>query len=512
MRGGRIKTLGIIEHFQFGEETVSYANLDERANRAANLLRDLHIRVGDKVCVVMNNAPEYLDLWFGLAKIGAVMVPVNVHLRGIGLGYVLHHCDAKVLVAHRRFMEPYRKVQGQAPNIKHVIQSGEEGAGSASLETLLEQASGERNFDLFAKEEEVLGLLYTSGTTGPSKGVMLSHFNYLNTRRTLVETMVHAGKGDVLFTTLPLFHCNAQQLTTLGSLISGARMALETTFSASMFWEQIRRHQATVFNYIGAMISILFKQPERPDDADNPARVTLGGAAPKEIWPDFERRFGVKIIEAFGLTETATVSHCNPHGAVRVGSVGKPLPHLEARILDEEDQPLPPEHPGEIVVRSGTPHAVMEGYYKMPEKTAEAMRGGWFHSGDRGKMDQDGYFYFMDRLKDCIRRRGENISSFELEKALLQHPAIQEAVALAASSDSGEDDVRVVLVLKPGHSLSPEAVIDFCQENMAYLMVPRYVELRTSIPKTATQRAQKYLLREEGLDKAWDRGRTPRKK
>ena len=488
---------------QFGNERVSYEQLNASSNRAANALRELGVRVGDKVCVMMNNAPEYLYVWFGLAKLGAVMVPVNVHLRGFGLAYVLHHCDAKTLVVQDEFLEPCRKVLGQ-PNIQHVMASGDAEA-PVSLQAAMAQAEASRNFDLFAKEEEVLGILYTSGTTGPSKGAMLSHFSYLNTGRIFVEYMVRAGKDDVLFTTLPLFHCNAQQLTTMGSLISGARMALEPAFSASKFWEQIRRHRATVFNYIGAMLTMIYKQPERADDADNSIRVTLGGAAPKEIWREFERRFGVQIIEAFGLTETATVSHCNPYESVRLGSVGKPLPYLEARIVDENDQPVAADTPGEIVVRSKRPHAVMEGYYKMAEKTAEAMRGGWFHSGDRGKMDGDGYFYFIDRLKDCIRRRGENISSFELEKTLLRHSSIQEAVALAAPSELGEDDVRVVLVLKPDKALTPEEVIDFCLENMAYFMVPRYVEYRSSIPKTATQRAQKYLLRDEGLEKAWDR-------
>ncbi len=489
----------------FEDQTVSFAQLSGRTNRAANSLWEWGVRPGDTVCVMMNNAPEYLYAWFGLAKIGAGLVPINVHLRGDVLAYILHHCDAAILIVHPDLLPPYLAVAGQASNIKKVVVCGPETPDTLNLARAMAEAPEERSFDLCEDPDALAGILYTSGTTGPSKGVMLGHYSYLNTGRAFIEQIGGASLQDVLYTCLPLFHCNAQQLSVMGGLMAGTRVALSPKFSASGFWKEIRRHRATVFNYLGAILTIIYKQPERPDDADNPARLTLGGAAPKEIWRDFERRFDVRIVEAFGLTETATFSHCNPLASVRVGSVGKPLAHFEAKIVDEDDRPVPPGTPGEIVIRGVDDRVWMSGYYKMPEKTAEAMRGGWFHTGDRGTMDADGYFYFLDRAKDCIRRRGENISSFEVEQILNKHPLIQESAAVGVPSELTEEDVMAVIVLRPGAELSPEAVVDYCLDQMAYFMAPAYVKFVDALPKTPTQRVQKYRLREEGVEDSWNR-------
>ncbi len=350
-----------------------------------------------------------------------------------------------------------------------------------------------------------MAIIYTSGTTGLPKGVMLPQYSYINTGTFYIEDIVQATKEDIIYTSLPLFHCNAEQFTVMGTLLRGCKMVLAEKFSASGFWDEIRKYNATIFHYIGAIATILYKQPPKENDADNPARIAMGGACPKEIWRDFEKRFGLQVIEGYGLTETGTCScHIRPDDA-RVGSVGKPARHAEMKIVDEKDNEVSDGTPGEIVVKEIIPHTMLKGYYKETQKTEEAMRGGWFHSGDRGMKDTEGYFYFMDRLKDCIRRRGENISSFEIEKIVNAHPKVLESAAVGVPSELGEDDVKIYIVPRDGQKIAPEEILAWCEEKMAYFMVPRYVVFRKSFPKTETQRVQKFELRKEGIGDAWDR-------
>ncbi|MCP4577718.1 MAG: ATP-dependent acyl-CoA ligase, partial [Deltaproteobacteria bacterium] len=348
-------------------------------------------------------------------------------------------------------------------------------------------------------------IIYTSGTTGPPKGALISQFNYVNSGRVWAEDIIDFREDDIFFTTLPLFHANAQMFTTMGALYSGRPFVLRERFSASGFFDEIRQYGATIFNYIGGMLTMLMKQAEREDDAQNPARATFGGAAPREIWRDFEKRFNTTIIEGFGLTESGGVCLCNPPHDITVGSIGKPMTFCDVAIRDENNQEVPIGESGEIVVRQTTPHSMFSGYYKQPDKTDEAWEGGWFHSGDRGYEDENGYFFFMDRIKDCIRRRGENISSFEIEKIVNSHPNVLESAAVAVPSELGEDEVKIYVILKQSEQMAPEELIAFCEERMAYFMVPRYIEFITAFPKTATERTQKFELRKIGIGNAWDR-------
>jgi crotonobetaine/carnitine-CoA ligase len=315
---------------------------------------------------------------------------------------------------------------------------------------------------------------------------------------------VQAREDDVLYTSLPLFHVNAESLTTVGSIVSGRPMVMAPRFSASRFFDDLRTYRATVFNYIGAMLTMLYKQPERPDDAENPVRLTVGGAAPAEIWRAFEQRFGLSILEIYGLTETATFCLGSPPDDIRVGKLGKPVSWSEVRIEDEGGADASDGEPGEITIRSKRDHTLFLGYYKNEEATEKAMTGGWFHSGDRGRRDRDGYFVFIDRLKDSIRRRGENISSYEIERIVNAHPLVAESAAVGVPSELGEEEVMVVVVPK-ADGLDCSELVEFCRERMAEFMVPRYVQVDSELPKTATQRVQKYQLRERGPAQAWDR-------
>lgn len=458
--------------------------------------------------MLLPNCLEFIYLWFGLAKIGAVMVPLNPALRGDGLSYIINHSDAKLIVVHQNLIEPFTFVKKDLENIKTVLTVGRNGLsypGGLSYEELAATSTVTAPNDVEIEPNDPLGIIYTSGTTGPPKGAMICHQNYLNAGKVWIEEGIECRPDDIFFTSLPLFHANAQMFTTMGSLYSGRPFVLREKFSASRFFDEIRHYGATVFNYIGGILTMLMKQPIRDDDSQNPVRVTFGGAAPRELWRDFENRFGITIIEGYGLTESGGVSLCNPPNNIKVGSIGKPTSFCEVDIFNENDQSLPFGETGEIVVREKIPDTMFTGYYKQKDKTAEAWRNGWFHTGDRGYMDSEGYFFFVDRIKDCIRRRGENISSFDIEKIINSHPSVLETAAIAVPSELGEDEVKVFVVLREGEKMPFEDLISYCEERMAYFMVPRYVEYLENLPKTATQRVRKFELRNLGIGNAWDR-------
>lgn len=488
---------------RFEGEELTYGGMVERAERNATALASLGLGKGDKLALMLTNCLEFLDLWFGSSLLGAVLVPVNAGLRGEGLAYIVEHSEADVLVTSADLVPEIEAALPAGRGPEHRFLRGSKGEGAyAPLADLLDGGHPVPAFPEIAPSD-LASILYTSGTTGLPKGVMNCHNSYATAGLEFAMKFVRARADDVLYTSLPLFHVNAESLTTCGSLVSGRPMILAPRFSASRFFDDLKANDVTVFNYIGAMLTMLYKQPERDDDDDNPVRLTVGGAAPAELWPDFESRFGLEVLEIYGLTETATFCLGSPPDDIRVGKMGKPVGWSEVRIEREDGSDADDGESGEIVIRSQRPDTLFLGYYKNEEATAEAMRGGWFHSGDRGDRDADGYFSFKDRLKDSIRRRGENISSYELERIVNQHPGVAESAAFGVPSELGEDEVMVVVI--PRDDLDPAELVAFCEERMAAFMVPRYVRLTQELPKTATQRVQKYQLREAGTEGAWDR-------
>ncbi len=504
----RVAESGDKPFLYFNERVISFAEMDRRSSMAAGMLARIGVRKGDKVCLMVSNRPEFLELWFGLAKLGAIMVPLNTSLKGEGFTYITNHSDAAVFVLEDKFASAFQKAEPTLTKIAKRIWVGSADsmpAGFTNYDAATAACASVQPASPVLAPSDLMSIIYTSGTTGLPKGAMISHFNYANTGKNWAETVVRATPDDIFFTTLPLFHANAQMFTTMGSLVSGCPVVLREKFSASRFFDEIRQYGATIFNYIGAMLTMLMKQPPRPDDAHNPARLTFGGAAPKEIWRSFEQRFGLTIMEGFGLTESGGVCLVNPYEKVKVGSIGKPLSFCEVKVVDAFDNELPAGLSGEIVMRTMVPNAIFLGYYKDPDRTVESMRNGWFHTGDRGYVDEDGYFYFLDRMKDCIRRRGENISSFEIEKIINSHPKVLESAAIGVPSELGEEEVKVFVVRREGAALPPEEIIAWCDERMANFMVPRYVEFIDAFPKTATERTQKYELRNRPMGDCWDR-------
>ncbi len=495
---------------RFKDRTFTYSDMSRLSNRCANAFSDHGVTRGDKISIMLPNCPEYLHVWFGSAKIGAVEVPINTSYKGEFLRHIVDQSDSKVLVIAREFLDRVKLIEDALTKVEKLVVLGG---------IMQEEAKGYRipsvPFEEFfdAPESPVKGgispsdpqsIIYTSGTTGLSKGALGCHNFWIVCAEKMLEYR-DGRREDVFLTFLPLYHFNAQVLTTLTVLIAEAEMVLLDRFSASRFWDEIRAYGATQFNYLGAVMPILAKQPERADDLDNPARIALGAGCPPAVMDEVEKRFGIKCLEGFGMTEIGIPVHVRVDDR-RQGSCGKPMDIYELILVDDNDEEILPGEIGEIVFRPRVPYVMMSEYYRMPEKTLEAFRNLWFHSGDLARKDEDGYFYFVDRKKDALRRRGENISSFEVERAINTHPLVLESAAVAVKSVWAEDDVKICVVLKPGESLTPEELIVYANDRMPYFAVPRYVEFMDALPKTPTERVQKYLLKEAGVTAhTWDR-------
>ena len=506
----RVKRNGDKIFLRFKEEQITYDELDRFSNRCANAFLDLEIARGDKVSIMLPNCPDFIYIWFGLAKIGAVEVPVNTNYKGEFLRHIIDQSDSRMLVIDSRYLDRLKIIWHDLKKLEKVIVLGD-----PESQKNHEIQSPMVSYDDFLKHSEdavdikidpwdPISIVYTSGTTGLSKGALGSHKFWIVVAEELLDYR-DGGKDDIFYTFLPLYHFNAQVLTTLTSLVAEAEMVLSDRFSASRFWDEIRACGATQFNYLGAVIPILAKQPVRKDDPDNPARIAFGAGCPAAIMEEVETRFGIKCLEGFGMTEIGIPIHVKVDDR-RSGSCGKPMDIYDLKLFDDEDNEVPIGDVGEFVFRPKEPFIMMSEYYNMPEKTMEACRNLWFHTGDLGRMDEDGYFYFVDRKKDALRRRGENISSFEVERAINTHPKILESAAVAVKSGLAEDEVKICVVLKPGESLDYEELINHANDRMPYFAVPRYVEFMDRLPKTPTERIQKYILKKAGVtDATWDR-------
>jgi carnitine-CoA ligase len=495
--------------FYFGDKEYSYKAFDDGASRVAAGLQKMGIKKGDKVAIMMDNCPEYLFLWFGLSKLGAVEVPVNTAHKGDILSYMLDQSDSRLIVADAKYVERLERILKEIPKVESFIIF--DGAGNTVPKLDRPTYDWKGMFDNDGKYEFVdvrwsdpFIIMYTSGTTGPSKGSLLPQ-NYGLYMAEVVCEIADYGEGDCLYNALPLFHGNAQVLSAVPALLSGAKMVLKERFSASQFWDDIKRYKCTEFNYIGGILPILYKADPRPDDADNPLRIMVGGGAPMDLFDAFESRFGVTLLEGYGMSEIG-IPLMNTLKERIPGTCGKPRPDYVVKVVDDDNNELGPNEQGEVLLRPQQPYCIFLEYYKMPDKTVEACRDLWFHTGDYLYYDDNGYFHFVDRKKDALRRRGENISSYEVEKTINSHPSVLESAAVAAKSDMGEDDVMVVVTLKPGKTLTAEELMAHCEERMAYFMIPRYIRFMDEMPKTPTQRVQKNLLRDQGITAdTWDR-------
>jgi crotonobetaine/carnitine-CoA ligase len=488
----------------FGEVRWSYAETAEIAAASAARLMQAGIRAGDRVALMCSNRPEFLEIYLGCAWMGAVSVPINTALRGIQLSHILRNSTPKLLVIEAPFVPAIETLESDilSPDIVWTIGERDEPLivpGSISRLPAL----GEVVPPAPVRPGDTVAILYTSGTTGPSKGVccpqaQLFWWGVYSARALgIVE-------GDILFTTLPLFHTNALNAF-YQALLNGCTYVLEPKFSASGFWAAARRHQATVGYLLGAMAVMLLAQPPSADDATHSLRVALGGGVPGQFHAPFLARFGVPLLDGYGSTETNFV-FASQIPSDRPGTMGHLADGVDACIADPDDAVLPDGAAGELLLRAREPFAFATGYFGMPDKTVEAWRNLWFHTGDRVVRDADGHYRFVDRMKDSIRRRGENVSSWEVEQVLLKHPAIAACAVYPLPSELGEDEVAAAIQLEGGHALDAVDVVRHCEGQMAYFAVPRFVRIVTAMPLTENGKIRKVALREAGkTPDTWDR-------
>jgi carnitine-CoA ligase len=500
---------GDLTFLQFGALTRSFGDVDRLTNSVANGLAGFGVERGSRVAIMAPNGPAFIDAWLGAVKLGAVYVPINTDYRGDILRYQLGKADITHMVIDPAFLERLDAVLDGLPKLRHVVLTAPTPGRPRSLRWNVEVSTladvmlaTDRAPAVDIAPSDPMAISFTSGTTGPSKGVLASHSHVITFAMDWIRATGFKGCQSI-YTCMPLFHAVAAWLGVVPAAIMGGRIAIVPRFSASTFWDDVRRYQSDVAHGIFSMVPILLKQPPRPDDADQPARVFYFAQRNDA----FEKRFNCRIVEVYGATETGIVT-ATPHGeGPRKGSCGKPnLDTFDVMLANDRDEPVGVGEVGEILVRPRRPFVMLSEYYNMPEATVAAFRNLWFHTGDNARSDPDGYLYFVDRKKDSIRRRGENISSSEVEAVLNRHPAVLESAAVAVPSELGEDEVKAVIVLREGERASPDELWAFCEEHMPRFWVPRYLELRNAMPKTPSQKIQKYLLRKgEGQGEVYDR-------
>lgn len=489
--------------------TWTFAGLLEQVRMIAAGLQELGVRQDDRVLVMMPNSADALSVMFAANYIGAVSVPINTAYKERQLAHVVADSGAAAALVHPKLLDRLLAVPrgelktiivadkdypaGHYDSLKVVSSSALTGAGS-------EPAPPPRDIHPW----DLQSVIYTSGTTGPSKGALSTYMHGFSACNPEVWASTRADDRHLLH--MPIFHIGGAFIAST-SLCVGASIAVVDSFKTDKFWPLVRELHVTAVFLLGAMATFLLKKPEHPDDKNHPLRmviiVPLGQSGPA-----FRQRFGVDVYTLFNMTEISTplFSQANP---AKPGVCGRPRAGVEVRVVDEHDCAVPPGQVGELIVRTDAPWAMSHGYNRNPEATAAAWRNGWFHTGDAFMVDDEGDFFFVDRLKDTIRRRGENISSYEIEIELLSHPDIAEAAAIPVPSEISEDEVMVVLAPVSGRDIDPVAVLEYLKPRLPHFMLPRYIRVVEDLPKTPTEKVQKNILRQQALtNDTWDRDRA----
>jgi crotonobetaine/carnitine-CoA ligase len=488
---------------EIGDHAWSFAETLDMAARFGGTLRAAGIERGDHVAVMCGNRAELLQIYLGCGWIGAVTVPINTASRGAQLAHILANSQAKLLVLQADFSPALDTLDVVPPPLRAIWLIGNADFSPRWPCPVPFPAAAEPVAEADVGPGDTVAILYTSGTTGVSKGVCCPHAQYfwwgVNTAR-----LLGVREDDVLLTSLPLFHTNALN-TFYQALLTGASLVVEPRFSASGFAASLARHGATVTYVLGAMVPILLSRPASEQDRGHRVRIALGPGVPERFHPEFRSRFGIALLDGYGSTETNFVLGC-ALAAQRPGMMGPVFEGFEARVVDDADNTLPHGVPGELVLRASEPFAFATGYFGMAEKTVEAWRNLWFHTGDRVVREADGYYRFIDRMKDAIRRRGENVSSYEVEQVLLSHPDVAEAAAFPVRSELAEDEVMAAVVLRDGCSLTAVVLAEYCKDRMPAFAIPRFIEFMPALPMTENGKVQKFRLQERGVTAAtWDR-------
>ncbi|MBR71729.1 MAG: hypothetical protein CMM30_02160 [Rhodospirillaceae bacterium] len=493
------------------EETYSYSDLNRTANRFARGLKEISVNQGDRIAVMMSGSPTYIGVWFGIAKIGAIEVPINTAYKGDLLSHIINSAGVTVAVIENDFALIFDEILHSCPKLRRIIVHEPDnttlklqipdGNPFDDMESVLSDMGD--NFQCDVTSESTACIMFTSGTTGPSKGVIINNAFELSFA-VIFNEIVSLKQSDITYNFLPFFHI-AGKFILLGTMFVNGKMILRPRFSVEKFWKDVRRFGATVTVGVGGICQMLYAQPREDNDSSNTLRMIYSVPNPHDVLEQFKSRFNLELTEGYGSTEANIVVYTRPDEETPLGAAGRAAPYYDIRVVDTNDQEVSAGISGEIIVRPKYPNILMEGYYGLPEKTLETFKNLWFHSGDRGMMDKNGYLFFLDRMKDAIRRRGENISSFEVERITAKHAAVSEVAAIAVPADVGEDEVKVVVVLQSNKIITESELFQHCAQEMPYFMVPRFIEFVDNLPRTPTQKVRKIELRTLGVTKStWD--------
>ncbi|ALS65144.1 AMP-binding protein [Pandoraea fibrosis] len=511
-----VHTYGDRMFLEFLGDEYSFIDVNDHACRLANGLKALGVKHGDTVVTILDTSPDAVFIWLAINKLGAISVPVNTALKGEFLRHQLSDADAAVVLAEHDYAERVAAVADRLPSLRTLVYRGAKpslGQLRADVLPWAEIVSDDKtDQDVVVKPTDLAMLVYTGGTTGPSKGCMLSH-NYTYVFCQQMLKMTNRNSETHTWTPLPLFHMNSICSTVMVNLIVGARVSLYPRFSVSNFWPEIERTKATEVSILGAMFPMLANAPdnEAMKRCKGQLNAAWGAPFPAEIQQVWKDRFGLRYTASgcFGLTECSLMTVLPFGTPAKPGSSGMRNEWFDVRIVDENENELPANTPGELIVRPRMPNIMFDGYWRRPEETLKVMKNLWFHTGDIGRFDEEGYFFFVDRKKDYLRRRGENISSFEVENAFRAHEAIEDVAAHAVLDTLGEDELKVTIVLRDGAQLTEEALCRWAIDQLPYYAVPRYIEFRTALPRSPVGKVQKYELRDQGVTPGtWDREKS----
>jgi crotonobetaine/carnitine-CoA ligase len=493
------KVFLLFEDAQGRSLTLTYREFNEQVNRAANVLLSLGVKKGDRFNLYLPNCPEFLHFWLGGAKIGAVMVPTNPLSTADEMGYILHHSESVLAITVPQSLGAIQSARVQCPRLREVIlcHTEEPQPGTRLLSSLLAQSSPELGPSELHPLDEA-AMLYTSGTTARPKGVLITHANYIYGAE-VVSKHMRLGPEDRHLVVLPLFHGNAQYYSTMTALLVGASLALMERFSASRYFEQARRYEATVGSLFAAPIRMLLAQPQRSHERENRLRLVIFAQNVTEAQvEEWHRRFGAPLCQIYGMTETIGTPTFNPLDYQRKHmSIGMPTLGYQCKVVDEGGQEVPPGTVGQLLVKGEPGWTLMKGYYKNPQATAETLRDGWLYTGDSVYMDQEGYFFFVDRAKDMIKRAGENISASEVERVINTHPKVFDSAVIGVPDPVRDEAVMALVILKEGEQATAQEIIEWCKERLVRFKVPELVCFRRDFPRTSVGKVQKHLLRQE---------------
>ena len=487
-----------LDDLEGGVSTRTYREFAGDVNRTARLLGDLGIRRGDRVTLLLGNCPEFLDLWFGAAAIGAVVVPVNTASSAAELEYLAGHSDSRLIFTQAAHLEAAEAVARRRPSVESVVVCGP-GARSPStnLAALAATRADTPPPGPLPGPTDDAAILYTSGTTARPKGVLVTHANYLCAGRTVAN---HIGltRDDRHLVVLPFFHGNAQYYSTMSTLVAGASMVMTARFSASRYFDLAIAHGCTASSLFAAPIRMLLAQPRRPELRANPLRVVLfaQNVTPAQLdeWRD---RFGAQLLQLWGMTETMGPPIMNPVDDERRNmSMGRTVDGYATDLVDDDGRPVARGEAGQLVVRGTPGRTLMKGYHKNPEATAATLRDGWLWTGDTARQDPEGYYHFVDRARDMIKRAGENVAASEVEAAIREHPGVFDCAVIGVP-DEMRDEAILAVVVPRDDALREDEVIEWCRGRLARFRVPQRVAFRAALPRTAVGKIQKHVLRAE---------------